>query len=180
MVETRARLSAPTFVRVIQFVHFYSSIMSESFEPLEIIIRASPEQVWKTVSEFNHYHEWNSVVPQGEGQLKVGNILKVSLQIPGRGSSPGTCRVNEVRPLSHFVLSRKLFSSRLLYMEHAFILRQGKSNPTETQFIQTLEGSGLLWPFLRISMKRVWKVFNQMNKDLKSQVESDVLKQSFS
>lgn len=154
--------------------------MSESFEPLEIIIRASPEQVWKTVSDFKRYHKWNSVVPHGEGQLKAGNILKVSLRIPWKGTSTGPCRVNEVRPLSHFVLSRNLYSPRLLYMEHAFIIRPGKIDNTETRFIQTLEGSGLLWPFLRKSMKRVWNLFNKMNKDLKSHVEDEVAEISYS
>lgn len=153
--------------------------MSKSFEPLEIIIRASPEQVWKTVSDINHYGVWNPVVPRGEGQLKVGNILKISLQIPGKGISTGPCKVNEVQPISHFILSRNMFSPRLLYMEHAFIVQSIGNENSETRFIQTLKGSGLLWPFLQKPLKRVWNEFNRMNEALKSHVENEILKVAF-
>ncbi len=44
----------------------------------EIIINASPEQVWEVLSDFEAYPEWNPFITEVEGKTKKGEKLKIN------------------------------------------------------------------------------------------------------
>ncbi len=49
----------------------------------EIIINATPDQVWKVLTEFTSYGEWNSFMVV-EGKLAVGERLKNTMVLNGK------------------------------------------------------------------------------------------------
>ncbi len=144
----------------------------EKIPDLEIEIRAPLLNIWSALTKIDQYHQWNSVVPYGKGDLIEGNTLRVSIKLPHRDAKLGTCRVNEVKPLQYFILSRKILFPWILYMEHAFIIKKTSQREYRFQFVQTLKGSGLLWGILSNKMAKVWDHFQQMNIDLKKYLEN--------
>ena len=145
---------------------------NEKIPDLEIDIRAPLLNIWSALTKIDQYHQWNSVVPYGKGELIEGNTLRVSIKLPHKDAQLGTCRVNEVKPLQYFILSRKLLAPWILYMEHAFIIREIDQGENRFQFVQTLTGSGLLWTTVSKKMNKVWDHFQQMNIDLKNYLEN--------
>jgi len=143
----------------------------ETLQPLEIDLQSNPEQIWQTLVNFKNYGDWNSIVPYVSGELIMGEELRVTLVLPGDKVESGPCKVEKVIENEYYILSRKILSERLLYMEHAFIMQSVQPELNKYKFIQTLKVSGILWPVLKSRIKKVWLYFEQMNKDLKTQLE---------
>jgi len=53
----------------------------------KIIIQSTCEKVWKILTGFNAYGEWNPFIREISGDLKVGADLKVTMSIEGRSHS---------------------------------------------------------------------------------------------
>lgn len=138
--------------------------MKTEFEKLEISIAASRDEIWHTITEFESYFNWNTLVPFGRGTLKEGNSLLISLKLKDR-SKIGRCMVNKVVPGHYFILSRKILFKWLLYMEHAFIIENVNQSCV---FSQTLKVSGVLKPFMINKIKHIWLRFHEVNEDLKN------------
>lgn len=50
----------------------------------EIVINANKDIVWKILTDFNSYPDWNPFITQIEGELKTGSRFNVTLNIEGR------------------------------------------------------------------------------------------------
>lgn len=143
----------------------------ETLKPLEIELQSNPEQIWQTLANLKSYGDWNSIVPYASGDLIDGEELRVTLVLPGDRVESGPCKVERVKANEYYILSRKMLSRRLLYMEHAFIIQSVQPELGRYKFIQTLRVSGILWPVFESRIKKVWLYFEQMNKDLKTHLE---------
>ncbi len=49
----------------------------------EIVIEANLENVWKTLTNFNDYKNWNSFITDISGSLTEGSVLSVHINPPG-------------------------------------------------------------------------------------------------
>lgn len=47
-------------------------------------IQAPAEVIWKIVSDLASWREWNPTYPQAEGQIRIGEVLTVTLALPGQ------------------------------------------------------------------------------------------------
>ncbi|MCB0703645.1 MAG: SRPBCC family protein, partial [Ignavibacteriae bacterium] len=45
-----------------------------------ITINASKEKIWKILTDFENYPEWNSFIKSVTGEVKVGNQIQIKLQ----------------------------------------------------------------------------------------------------
>lgn len=68
-------------------------VYTTSFE-----INASPEQVWKTVTSFDRYPEWNPQIPAISGPLEVGATIRLRLTLPGRPALDVSATVEQLEP----------------------------------------------------------------------------------
>jgi hypothetical protein len=138
----------------------------------EIIIDASPKQIWSVLTDFAGYRHWNQSIPNAEGEATTGTLLHVTIQWPGLKTSPYELEVlnavpeRELRWLGHFG------KTGLMDGDHRFViepLADGCSKVVQTEYF-----SGWLVPFFAPWLrKNVLGGFEQMNIALKKRAECD-------
>lgn len=130
-----------------------------------ITINASKEKIWKTLTDFEKYPEWNSFIKSVTGELKVGNQIQIKLQ--GMTFKPIvlTFKKNtELKWLGH------LWFKGLFDGEHKFKLTDNGNGTTN--FEQSENFSGILVKLFAKSLDKDTKNgFEQMNRELKLRVE---------
>jgi hypothetical protein len=136
----------------------------------EIKINATPEEVWKILTDFNGYPNWNPFIKSIKGQVVIGEKITVRIEPPeakGMTFKPKivTFAKNiELSWLGHLLLPG-LFDGK-----HKFELIDN-GNGTTT-FIQSEKIRGLLVPFFKKQLKTNTKNgFIEMNKKLKELAE---------
>ena len=139
----------------------------------EIEINASPAKVWKILTDFEKYPEWNPFILYLRGKPEPGTKFEVSLRNPG--SKPITFHpkwliVNKNEELRWLGV---LFIAGLFDGEHVFELKE--LSPGKTLFIQKEKFKGLLVPFLWRDLNlKTRKGFEQMNQKLKELAEEEI------
>lgn len=137
----------------------------------EIEIDAPADIVWKILTDFQSYPDWNPFIRSFDGVPEAGRQFKVTIQPSGK--KPMTFKPvclalipeKEFRWLGHF------FISGLFDGEHIFELN--KLDETRTQFIQRENFKGLLVPLLWKQLNSSTRTgFEQMNQELKNRAES--------
>ena len=131
-----------------------------------ITINASKEKIWKILTDFENYPEWNSFIKSVTGEVKVGNQIQIKLQ--GMTFKPVvlTFKENtELKWLGH------LWFKGLFDGEHKFKLIDNGNGTTK--FEQSENFSGILVKLFTKSLdKDTKKGFEQMNKELKLRAEN--------
>ena len=130
-----------------------------------ITINASKESIWKILTDFENYPEWNSFIKSVSGDVKVGNQIQIKLQ--GMTFKPVVLTLNEnteLKWLGHFWF-KGLFDG-----EHKFKLTDNGNGTTN--FEQSEYFSGILVKLFSKSLDKDTKNgFEQMNKELKLRAE---------
>jgi hypothetical protein len=130
-----------------------------------ITINASREKIWKVLTDFENYREWNSFIKSVTGEVKVGNQIEIKLQ--GMTFKPVVLTFNkniELKWLGH------LWFKGLFDGEHKFKLTDNGNGTTN--FEQSENFSGILVKLFAKSLDKDTKNgFEQMNKELKVNVE---------
>jgi hypothetical protein len=136
----------------------------------EIIINTTPEKVWKILTNFRAYPNWNPFIKSIEGQVTIGEKIIARIEPPGaKGMTfkPKILTVVKNRELSW--LGHLLFPG-LFDGKHKFELIDN-GNGTTT-FIQSEKFKGILVPFFKKQLKNNTKNgFIEMNKKLKERAE---------
>jgi hypothetical protein len=136
----------------------------------EIEINASPETVWKLLTDTSRFPEWNPFIRRLNGELKVGQKLVVFIQPLGANGmefKPVVMKVEpsrELRWLGHLILPG-LFDG-----EHIFQIEPLGNK--RVRFHQREIFSGILVPLLKRSLDAdTRRGFNEMNQKLKELAE---------
>jgi hypothetical protein len=137
----------------------------------EVIIKATPAEVWKVLTDFNRYPEWNPFITSLNGVAAKGEKLVARIE-PPKGSAmtfkPTVLSANtnkELRWLGH-LLFPGLFDG-----EHIFELYENTDGTTT--FVQREEFRGILVPlFSKMLDTKTLAGFEMMNKQLKQRVET--------
>ena len=137
----------------------------------EIDIEANPEKVWRILSDFASFPDWNPFMRSVKGELSVGKKLIVRLQPTG---SNGTTfkptvleadRNHEIRWIGHLLIPGLFDGEHILEIVP---LDGGK----RVHFIQREHFGGLLLPFLSGMLRKdTSRGFVEMNKALKERAE---------
>src|SRR3990172_11223531 len=136
----------------------------------EIDINASGERVWRVLTDFSAYGEWNPFITSISGEVRRGARLKVRVQPSGgRGMTfrPTVLAADQNRELRW--VGRLLFPG-IFEGEHAFQI-----TPLENGRVRLLQQEtfrGLLVPLLRWVLDGQTRAgFEAMNLALKERVE---------
>ncbi len=136
----------------------------------EIDINAPAERVWKLLTDFASFPDWNPFIRWAIGEIKPHARLEVYLKSSGaRGMKfkPTVIKVepnHELRWLGHLCI-RGLFDG-----EHIFIIETLGVN--RVHFIQRELFNGLLVPIFSRSLEKDTKRgFEEMNRVLKARAE---------
>ena len=137
----------------------------------EIEINAPAEKVWRVLTDFAAYPEWNPFVRRVDGEVSVGARLHVTIQPSGgKGMSfrPTVLVADpnrELRWLGH------LWLPGLFDGEHSFSIEP--LGEGRVRFVQRERFRGLLLPFLSKMLDRdTRRGFEEMNRALKLRAES--------
>lgn len=136
----------------------------------EILINATPEQVWKILMDFTAYSEWNPFIRSIEGKAAVGTKLNNVLEIEGRKPMSISPKVLKVEANQEFRWKGKMFIPGLFDGEHYFKLEDAGGG--KTKFIHGENFSGMLVGMVWKSIgEATQKGFVAMNESLKARAE---------
>ncbi|MBI4591057.1 MAG: SRPBCC domain-containing protein [Candidatus Rokubacteria bacterium] len=135
-----------------------------------IDIHASADQVWRVLTDFSAYREWNPYIISISGELRRGARLKVRVQPPaGRSLTfrPTVLVADQKRELRW--LGRLLFPG-IFEGEHAFQITPLEKD--QVRFVQHETFRGLLVPLLRRWLNGQTRAgFVAMDRALKERAE---------
>lgn len=136
-----------------------------------IDIGASPEMVWRVLTNFPAYPKWNPFIREIHGKPEVGARLRVRIRLSKQGRSQRfSPRVTKAIPAAELHWRGKWLLPGLFDGEHSFIIVPNGVNGV--RFIQREQFSGLLAPvILPFVAKRTRDAFERMNKALKKAAE---------
>jgi hypothetical protein len=137
-----------------------------------IEIRAPLDAVWRVLTDFQAYPEWNPHIRAVRGTPKVGSRIAIRSQPPG--GHPVVMRPVVTRWAPPTELRwRGTFIARVLFSgEHGFKLEQLAER--RVRFHQDETFSGLLVPlYARLRLHRTREGFTQVNEALRERVESE-------
>jgi hypothetical protein len=126
-----------------------------------IHIQASPEAVWKILTDFKKYREWNPFVKELSGEVKEGNQIVVKL--PGMNFKPIVQSYDENREFSWL---GHLWFKGLFDGHHQFKLIRQDDNSTLFEHKEDFRGI-LVKPLLKMVAKDTVNGFQEMNEKLK-------------
>lgn len=142
--------------------------MKEIYTDIEI--QASVEKIWKILTDFTHFSQWNPFIHRISGKAVEGEQLEVVIQPPGSTQLTFRPKVLKAEPNRELRWLGHLFIPGLFDGEHIFTIDPVGGN--RTRFIQREVFQGLLTPLLARQLDRNTRYgFEAMNIALKRQAE---------
>ena len=136
----------------------------------EIEIGAPAEAVWKALTDFESFREWNPVIRPVVGTASVGAELRVQVRPPGGKAAAFRPKVTVAVADRELRWKGRLWLPGILDGEHIFEIEPLGS--ARVKFVQREVFSGLLVPFLAKSIDQIQLGFEEMNRALKERVEA--------
>lgn len=132
----------------------------------EILINASPEKVWKILTDFEKYPTWNPFIKSIKGNVKVGEKIIAQIEPPEAKGMTFKPEVLVFEENKQFSWLGHLFFTGLFDGEHIFELIDN-GNGTTT-FIQREKFKGILVPLFKKQLdNNTTQGFHEMNQKLK-------------
>lgn len=136
-----------------------------------IAIAADPHRVWKVLTDFPAYREWNRCLPAVEGSAAAGSTLRVEIAWPGLERGRYRLHVLTAAPSCELRWRGKLGLRGLMDGDHRFVIESPHDN--QTLLTQSEDFSGILVPLLvRRLANNVLQGFVEMNAALKQRAEA--------
>ena len=137
----------------------------------EIEIEAPPERVWRVLTDFDRFPEWNPFIRRISGRIEKGQRLNVTLHPSGGRSIRMSPTILAAEPARELRWIGHLGIPGFFDGQHIFELKP--SGSAKTTFVQREEFGGILLPFLaRMLRTETARGFSEMNRALKERAES--------
>lgn len=136
-----------------------------------IDIHATPEVVWRVLTDFAAYAKWNPFIRHASGSAREKQRLKLTLHLPRGRAYRFSPRVVRAIPAAELRWRGKFLIEGLFDGEHTFIIvPHGLKG---VRFIQREQFSGLLAPLILFFIeKKTTEGFKLMNRALKQVAEA--------
>ncbi|MEZ4721394.1 MAG: SRPBCC domain-containing protein [Flavobacteriales bacterium] len=135
----------------------------------EITIHATPEAVWKVLTDFENFPNWNPFIKSINGNQSVGGKLTVQIQPPDEKSMTFNPTVLVYEPMKELRWIGKGPIPGLFSGEHYFIIEDQLNG--SVKFTHGEHFSGILVGFMKKMLDRTEIGFQSMNEVLKKQCE---------
>jgi hypothetical protein len=137
----------------------------------QIEINASAERVWRVLTDFASYPEWNPFIRRISGELTTGERLQVRLEPPESRSITLRPKVLNAEPNHQVRWLGHLLVPGLFDGEPSFVIQP--SGEDRVRFVQREAFRGLLVPlFARSLDNNTRRGFEEMNRALKERAEA--------
>jgi hypothetical protein len=128
-------------------------------------IKASPEKIWKLLTDAANYKKWNSTLDSMEGNIALGGTVKMKVpQAPGR--------VFKVK-VKEFTANKSMLwqdGFAPMFMGKRFFSLQSNTDGS-TSFTMSEVFSGLMLPMIAGKLPDFGPIFEKYAADLKSAAE---------
>jgi hypothetical protein len=136
----------------------------------ETPVEADADRIWRVLTDFPAYAQWNPCIPRANGEARTGSRLEVEIHWPGLKPGPYRLTLTAVEPGRTLAWLGHMGRPGLLDGDHRFLiepLTQGRCRLTQTE---TFRGwlVPLMAPWLR---RNVLLGFERMNAALKRRAE---------
>jgi hypothetical protein len=131
---------------------------------VELTIRARAATLWSLLTNAKDFPRWNSTVTSMEGEVREGEQLRLHV--------PGTDRVFTPRVSDVLADQRMTWTggfSPVFRGVRTFELQPRSDGATE--FVMEERFSGLMFPFVKVSMPDLGPVFERFARDLQHEAE---------
>ena len=139
----------------------------------EIEIDGTTDEVWKVISNFQGYTDWNPTITNASGELNEGSMVDVTFALPFSKSMDFNLEVKDIDKGKTFTLVSTLLEPKILDSVHYLSVEKAENG--NVKFCQGEKFSGLLlylvFPFIKSTLENS---FEDMNKALKNRVEGVV------
>jgi hypothetical protein len=136
----------------------------------EIEIDAPPAAVWRIVTDFGAYGDWNPFMRSIEGDARRGGKLTVRIEPPGGKGMTFRPTVLAVEPDRELRWRGRVLVPGLFDGEHT--LRVEPIEEQRSRFIQQERFTGILVGLFKSTLDKTDLGFEQMNTALKQRVET--------
>ena len=137
----------------------------------QIDINASAERVWRLLTDFAYYSQWNPFIRRISGEPTTGERLKVRLEPPESRGITLRPKVLTAEPNHQLRWLGHLFVPGLFDGEHSFVLQSLEED--RVRFVQSEVFRGLLVPLFARSLENsTLRGFEEMNRALKERAEA--------
>ena len=136
----------------------------------EIEIGAPPERVWRVLTDFAAYPEWNPFIRRVSGRPEVDERLVVRMRPSGTRGMTFRPTVMKVEPSRELRWLGHLLVPGIFDGEHIFEIEELERD--RVRFVQREVFKGLLVPLLARSLDRdTQRGFEEMNRALRERIE---------
>jgi hypothetical protein len=136
----------------------------------EIEILAPASAVWKVLTDFSNYGDWNPFIPNIRGDLRVGATLEVLLTPPEGRELTVRPTIVALKPDEELRWQGHLLFRGLFDGEHFFRLTDVGGE--KTRFSHGEDFSGILVKLASKALTKTARGFVYMNQALKKRVEA--------
>lgn len=138
---------------------------------IETNINATKKAVWKAITDFENYPNWNSVLEmRNNNSLVIGNEFDVTITRPDKKQSTFKATALTKEKFKSFSARQKILGKWFFQATHHFIIKE--TDQETITFIQKWELSGILSSLFRKQILKELEVFKVMNGELKKLVEN--------
>jgi len=138
----------------------------------EIEIEASAARVWRLLTDFERYPQWNPFIRRISGRSEPGARLSVFIQPSGARGMAFSPTVLKAEPEHELRWRGQLWLPGVFDGEHIFTIEQVDAN--KVRLVQREHFSGVLVPLLWRSLDTdARRGFNEMNAALKKLAEEN-------
>jgi hypothetical protein len=135
-----------------------------------IDIDAQPEEAWEVLVDFKSWESWNSFIPMVEGNLQLGERMRIKVVPPDMKPMIFMPEVYEVIPFKKILWGGSFL--KIIYRgDHAFLLELTPDGKTRFRQIERFRGPMVL--FMGSMIKKTEVGYHQMNLAIKEVVEKN-------
>ena len=132
-----------------------------------IQIQSTPEKVWKILTDFENYPNWNPFIKSIQGNVTPGSYINIQA-----GNMRFKPKVLAFNPNKELCWLGKLWFTGLFDGEHAFIIQDNQDGSITFRHEEKFKGI-LVGLFRKKLDTEIKEAFEQMNQKLKELAENE-------
>ena len=136
----------------------------------EIQINSSPEILWKVITDFKNYYQWNPILQKIKGEPLIGNKLEIHLSTIGGKNRVYHPKVIKITPNHELRWKGTLLFSQLFSGERIFLIEKLSENKVNFVNKEIFSGIGVRFTSQKMEDDIVAS-FKKMNEALKKTIE---------
>jgi hypothetical protein len=136
----------------------------------EIQINSSPEILWKVITDFKNYYQWNPILQKIKGEPIIGNQLEIHLSTIGGKNRVYHPKIIKITPNHELRWKGTLLFSQIFSGERIFLIEKLSENKVNFVNKEIFSGIGVRFTSQKMEDDIVAS-FKKMNEALKKTTE---------